>query len=66
MTTVQKLIHQGKPELAAQLEKLAGMNDFVFISDHNDDAYESGLAAWLQENCNYQNLKGGFTAKIKK
>lgn len=66
MATIEKLIAEGKLEMAAQLNRLAGMNGYVFISDKNNTAYESGLALWLQVNCEWEVSACGFTATIKK
>lgn len=67
MNAIEKL-KQTHPGLAEQLKGYAKPTspDSVYISDTNNEAYDSGLAIWLLENYKYDNMGCGFVAYLNK
>lgn len=68
-TAVTVLAEQGK-KLAADLLLDRGMVEnkerpYFFISDTDDLAWESGLASFLTENCDYINVVHGMMIYFK-
>ena len=57
----QNLISKGFSRLASQLLRSIS-NGSISISDSDNEAYESGFATWLQDNCKWHNSRCGFEA----
>ena len=61
-----KLIRQGNYGTARQiLLAMNRPNKQIFISDYNNEAYNSGFAGWLISSCKWFNNKNGFIAILK-
>lgn len=57
----KQLIRKGYFKAARLILKLM-YSGSVFVSDNNQEAYESGVVDFLMKNCSYSNHKYGFTA----
>ena len=62
---LKKLIREGHSELADKFHYCLNESGSIFIGDGDDEAYESGLADWLQENTEWFNIKHGFRASLR-